>query len=411
MSTSSISHSSSVTDLEKEHLFQNYAPRQPLVIERGEGCYVYDVEGKRYLDFVSGIGVNALGHGHPRIMKVMREQMETLIHCSNLYYHPYQGPLAARLTKMSGLDRAFFANSGAESMEGALKIAKGFGRKQSPEKYEIVALNGSFGGRTLAAAAVTGQAKYREPFEPLIPGVKFVNPNDEASLKAAVGERTTAIVFEPILGEGGIIEIQRSFAALAAGLARQYNALLICDEIQSGMGRTGSYFAFQNWNLQGMGGPIQPDVITIAKPLGGGLPIGCILASNRAAEVLAGGLHGSTFGGNALACRVALEVLDLLDELLPSIQEKGEYFGSRLDELVAKHDLCQEVRGRGLMRGLKLNVPGKWVVGAALEAGFLVNCTAESVIRFLPPYVIERRQIDELIAALDRILAAGPPAS
>jgi acetylornithine/succinyldiaminopimelate/putrescine aminotransferase len=275
MSTSSISHSSSVTDLEKEHLFQNYAPRQPLVVERGEGCYVYDAEGRRYLDFVSGIGVNALGHGHPRIMKVMREQMEILIHCSNLYYHPYQGPLATRLAKLSGLDRAFFANSGAESMEGALKIAKGFGRKQSPEKYEIVALNGSFGGRTLAAAAVTGQAKYREPFEPLIPGVKFVNPNDEAALKAAVGERTTAIVFEPILGEGGIVEIQRSFAALAAGLAKQYNALLICDEIQSGMGRTGSYFAFQNWNLEGTGDPIQPDVITLAKPLGGGLPIGC----------------------------------------------------------------------------------------------------------------------------------------
>jgi acetylornithine/N-succinyldiaminopimelate aminotransferase len=411
MSTSSISHSSSVTDSEKEHLFQNYAPRQPLVIERGEGCYVYDAEGKRYLDFVSGIGVNALGHGHPRIMKVMRAQMETLIHCSNLYYHPYQGPLAARLTKMSGLDRAFFANSGAESMEGALKIAKGFGRRQSPEKYEIIALNGSFGGRTLAAAAVTGQAKYREPFEPLIPGVKFVNPNDETALKAAVGERTTAIVFEPILGEGGIIEIQRSFAALAARLARQYNALLICDEIQSGMGRTGSYFAFQNWNLQGAGDPIQPDVITLAKPLGGGLPIGCILASDRAAEVLAGGLHGSTFGGNALACRVALEVLDLLDELLPSIQEKGDYFAGRLNELVAKHDLCQEVRGRGLMRGLKLNVPGKWVVAAALETGFLVNCTAESVIRFLPPYVIERHQIDELIGALDRILATGPPAS
>ena len=401
-------YSPSAVELEKEHLFQNYA-RLPLVVERGRGCYVYNSDGKRYLDFVSGIGVNALGHGHPRIMKVMREQMRRLIHCSNLYYHPFQGPLAARLSRVSGLQRAFFSNSGAESMEGALKIAKGFGRARSPEKYEIVALNNSFGGRTLAAAAVTGQAKYREPFEPLIPGVKFVDPNDEAGLKSAVSERTAAILFEPILGEGGLVAINRSFAALAQDLARQHDALLILDEIQSGLGRTGDYFAFQAWNRPGEAAPIRPDVVTLAKPLGGGLPIGCILANDRAAGVLSAGLHGSTFGGNVLACRVALEFLDVLDEMRPAIAETAEYFHGRLEDLRAKHSLVEEVRGRGLMLGLKLNQPGKWVVTKAQEAGLLVNCTAESVIRFLPPYVIERRHIDELVRKLAKIFRQGPP--
>lgn len=405
-------YSPSVVDLEKEHLFQNYA-RLALVIERGEGCYVYDNTGKRYLDFVSGLGVNALGHAHPRVMKAIQEQMGRLIHCSNLYYHPFQGPLSARLTAASGLDRAFFANSGAEATEGALKIAKGYGRKQNPDKYEIVALNNSFGGRTLAAAAITGQVKYREPFEPLLPGVKFVDPNDEAALQAVVSERTTAILFEPILGEGGIVEITRSFAQLAANLAKEHNALLICDEIQSGLGRTGDMFAFQAWNRPGQDGSaaadIRPDIITLAKPLAGGLPIGCILANERAAAVLSSGLHGSTFGGNALACRVALEVLDVIDELLPSVIEKGNYFADKLAGLVAKYDFVEAVRGRGLMLGLKLSVPGKWAMMKALETGILINCTAENVLRFLPPYIIERRHIDELVDELDQIFEEGPP--
>ena len=393
--------------LEDEHLFQNYGKRK-VVLVRGQGCHVYDDTGKEYLDFISGIGVNALGHAHSRVLKAICDQVGTLMHCSNLYAHPYQGPLAEKLTKLSGLDRAYFCNSGAESVETALKIAKGYGRSKSADKFEIVALNNSFAGRTLAAIAVTGQPKYREPFEPLIPGVKFVDPNDADALEAAVSDKTAAIMFEPILGEGGIVQIDRAFAQKASELSRKHDALLVLDEIQCGLGRTGEYFAFQAWN-EGDGEAIRPDVVTLAKPLGGGVPIGAVLATNRAADVLSAGMHGSTFGGNALACRIALEVLDVLDEILPHVRKTGAHFDGRLSELVDKYEFVSEVRGRGLMRGLNLTVPGKSVVPAMAEKGFLMNCTAGSVLRFLPPYIIEPGHIDQLIAALEEIFAAGPP--
>jgi len=337
-----------------------------------------------------------------------------LVHCSNLYAHAHQGPLAERLAKASGLQRVFFTNSGAECIEGAIKIAKGHGRKISADKYEIVALNNSFGGRTLAAIAVTGQEKHREPFEPLIPGVKFIDANDVAALESAVGENTAAILFEPILGEGGIVQIDREFAAKAAELAQKHDALLIFDEIQTGLGRTGKHFAYQWWNELGWNEsadaePILPDILVTAKPLGGGLPLGAIIANEKAAGVITPGIHGSTFGGNALACRVAIEFLDILDELLPQINETGDYFGSRLHGLVEKYDFVQGVRGRGVMRGINLTVPGKSVVGQCQQRGLLINCTADTVLRFLPPYIIERGQIDELIGALDDIFAQGPP--
>lgn len=395
-----------VAALEEKHLFQNYGQRK-FVLVRGQGCHVFDDQGKRYLDFVSGIGVNALGHGHSRVLKAICDQAGTLIHCSNLYAHPYQGPLAEKLTRLSGLDRAYFCNSGAEAVETSLKIAKGYGRSKNAEKIEIISLNNSFAGRTLGAISVTGQPKYREPFEPLIPGVRFIDPNDVAGLEAAVSARTAAIMLEPIMGEGGIVQISREFAQKVVDLAKQYDALVIFDEIQSGMGRTGEYFAFQAWNEGG--GGILPDVVTLAKPLGGGLPIGAVLATDRASQVLSAGLHGSTFGGNALACRVALEVLDVLDEILPRVRETGAYFEKRLGELVDKYDFVSEVRGRGLMRGLNLTVPGKQVVPAMKEKGFLINCTAGTVLRFLPPYVIEKGHIDQLIAALDELFSAGPP--
>ncbi len=395
-----------IAELEEKHLFQNYGQRK-FVLVRGQGCQVFDDQGKAYLDFVSGIGVNALGHGHSRILKAICDQVGTLMHCSNLYAHPFQGPLAERLTRMSGLDRAYFCNSGAEAVETVLKIAKGYGRSKNADKTEIIALNNSFAGRTLGAISVTGQPKYREPFEPLIPGVKFVEPNDVADLEAAVSDRTAAIMLEPILGEGGIVQITREFARRVADLAKQHDALVMFDEIQSGMGRTGDYFAFQAWNDGGE--EIRPDVITLAKPLGGGIPIGAVLATNRASEVLSAGMHGSTFGGNALACRIALEFLDVLEEILPRIRETGAYFDKRLNELVDKYNFVSEVRGRGLMRGLNLTVPGKQVVPAMKEKGFLINCTAGTVLRFLPPYVIEPGHIDQLITALDEIFAAGPP--
>ena len=393
--------------LEGQYLIRSYS--HSIVIDRGEGCYMYDAAGNRYLDFMSGIGVNALGMAHPRIVQAMHEQVDQLIHCSNLYAHAHQGPLAERLAEASGLERVFFTNSGAECIEGALKIAKGYGRKTSTEKYEIVALNDSFGGRTLGAIAVTGQDKHREPFEPLIPGVKFIDANDVAALESAVGENTAAILFEPIMGEGGIVQIEREFAAKAAELAQRNDALLIFDEIQSGLGRTGKHFAYQWWNEASEAEPILPDVIVAAKPLGGGLPLGAIIANEKAADVITPGIHGSTFGGNALACRVAIEFLDILEELLPQIRETGDYFEGRLNELVDKYDFVQGVRGRGVMRGINLTVPGKSVVGQCQERGLLINCTADTVLRFLPPYIVERGHIDELIGALDGIFEQGPP--
>ena len=393
--------------LEGQYLIRSYS--HSIVIDRGEGCYMYDTAGNRYLDFMSGIGVNALGMAHPRIVQAMHQQVDQLVHCSNLYAHAHQGPLAERLAEASGLQRVFFTNSGAECIEGALKIAKGYGRKISADKYEIVALNNSFGGRTLAAIAVTGQDKHREPFEPLIPGVKFIDANDIAALEAAVSERTAAILFEPILGEGGIVQIERAFAAKAAELAQQNDALLIFDEIQTGLGRTGKHFAYQWWNESGDAESILPDIIVTAKPLGGGLPLGAIIANEKAADVITPGIHGSTFGGNALVCRVAIEFLDILDELLPRIRETGDYFESRLNELMDKYDFAQGVRGRGVMRGINLTAPGKSVVGQCQERGLLINCTADTVLRFLPPYIIERGQIDELIGALDEIFQRGPP--
>ena len=410
MSDNLAANPASVVELEKEHLFQTYG-RQPVVLVRGEGCEVFDAEGKAYLDFVSGIGVNALGHGHPRILRAICDQVGKLVHCSNLYYHPYQAPLAVRLTKLAGLDRAYFCNSGAEAVETALKVVKGHGRAQSPAKHEIIALNGSFAGRTLGAISVTGQPNYRQPFEPLIPGVKFIDPNDGKALEEAVSERTAGIIMEPILGEGGIEEIDRDFAAKAVSLAKQHNALVVFDEIQSGLGRTGEYFAFQHWNKSGAAEAIRPDLVLIAKPLGAGLPIGCVLATDSAAAVLGRGMHGSTFGGNALACRLALEFLDILDEILPAVRSTGEYFAGRLAALTSKYEFVDAVRGRGLMLGLNLTVPGAWAVPALLEKGFLINCTAGTVLRFLPPYVIAPKQIDQLIEALDAVFERGPPES
>jgi len=390
-----------VVELEQRHVLQNYA-RYPLVIEQGRGAAVYDDKGKRYVDFISGIGVNALGHAHPRILKVVREQVGRLVHCSNLYYHRYQGPLAARLAELSGLERVFFANSGAEAMEGAIKMARAFGARQTAGKCEIVALENSFHGRTLGALSITGQSKYRTDFEPLLPGIRFVPVHDAGQLEAAVGDQTAAVVLEPILGEGGIVALSREFAQAAAELARRHDALLIFDEIQSGLGRTGAYFAFQLWNQEHRP-PILPDVLVLAKPLGCGFPIGALLANERAAAAIGQGMHGSTFGGGALVCRVALEFLAVLPDLLPAIRENGRFFRRRLQTLVDKYEFVREVRGEGLMVGLELSLPAKPFVTQALERGFLINSTHDTVLRFLPPYVIEQKEITRLTDALDRM--------
>jgi predicted acetylornithine/succinylornithine family transaminase len=388
-----------IMDLERDYLLQNYA-RYPLVLTRGKGCCVYDLEGHRYLDFIAGIGVNALGHAHPRIVAVIREQAGLLMHTSNLYYNQYQGPLAKRLAEISGLQRTFFANTGTEAMEGALKMVHGHGRAIHPDKYEIISLENSFHGRTLGALSITGQAKYREPFEPLIPGVKFIPINDVAALEAAFSERTAGIVLEMIQGEGGIYPLTHEFVAKARELADRYNALLVADEIQCGVGRPGTYFAYQRSQPV-----ILPDVMAAAKPLACGIPLGVIVANERAAAAIKPGMHGSTFGGGALACRVALEFLDVLDELLPSIQRVGGYFHVVLNELARKHGFVKEVRGFGLMLGMELTVPGKQIVLDAMAEGLLINCTHETVLRFLPPYIATEKEVDQAVKTLAKLFA------
>src|SRR5690349_17134654 len=288
-----------LAQLERDYLLQNYA-RYPLALARGKGCYVYDLEGKRYLDFITGIGVSGLGHAHPRIVKVIRDQARLLLHTSNLYYHQYQGPLAKRLVEMSGLARAFFCNSGTEAIEGAIKMAHSHGRAISSEKHEVIALDNSFHGRTIAALSITGQPKYRQDFEPLMPGVKFVQANDLAGLESAFSDRTAGIFLELIQGEGGIYPLTQEFIVLARELATRHNALLVADETQCGVGRPGTYFAYQRSTP-----PIMPDVVVAAKPVACGLPLGFILANERAAAAIRPGMHGTTFGGNALACRVS----------------------------------------------------------------------------------------------------------
>ena len=390
-------------DLEREYLLQNYA-RYPLLIARGKGSYVYDVQSRRYLDFITGIGVNALGHAHPRIVKAIREQAALLIHSSNLYYHPFQGKLAERLARISGLQRAFFANTGTEAVEGGLKMVRAHGRAIHPDKYEIVSLDNSFHGRTLGALSVTGQPKYRTDFEPLLPGVKFVPINDVTALESAVTERTAGIILELIQGEGGIYPLTPEFSARARQLADQHNALLIADETQCGIGRPGTYFAYQRSEPA-----ILPDIMVAAKPLACGIPLGVIMANERAAAAIRPGMHGSTFGGGALACRVALEFLDILEELLPSIQRVGAYFKDRLSELGRKYSFVREVRGYGLMVGMELAVSGKQLVLDGIQEGLLFNCTHDTVLRFLPPYIATEKEVDRAVRILKKLLGKVKP--
>jgi acetylornithine/N-succinyldiaminopimelate aminotransferase len=386
-------------DLERDYLLQNYA-RYPLVLARGKGCYLYDTEGRRYLDFITGIGVNALGHAHPRMLKVIREQAGLLIHSSNLYYHEYQGRLAERLVQISGLQRVFFSNTGTESVECALKMIHSHGRAIHTDKFEIISLENSFHGRTMGALSVTGQAKYRADFEPLIPGVKFVPANDIEALEGAFSERTAGILLELIQGEGGVYPITQEFAAKARELADQHNALLVADETQCGIGRPGKYFAYQCADPM-----ILPDIMVAAKPLACGIPLGIVVANEKAAASIKPGMHGSTFGGGPLACRAALEFLDVLAGLLPSIERVGGYFQGKLDELAKKFGFVKEVRGLGLMRGMELTIPGKQIVLDAMAGGLLINCTHDTVLRFLPPYIVTEKEVDKAIGILRKAMA------
>lgn len=386
-----------VMGLEQRYLLQNYS-RYPLVVRRGKGCYVYDTDGKRYLDLIAGIGVNALGHAHPRIVKVIRQQAALLIHCSNLYYHEYQGPLAKKLAEISGLERSFFCNSGTEAMEGALKMVRSHGGKVSPNKIEIISLDNSFHGRTLGALSITGQAKYRKDFEPLLPGVRFVPRNDIAALEQAFSERTAGIVLEWVQGEGGIYPLTVEYARRARDLADQHNALLVFDEIQCGVGRPGRYFAYQ------LAEPaVKPDIVVAAKPLACGLPLGALIANEKAAATIGPGMHGTTFGGGPLACRVALEFFEILDELMEHIHQVGGCFREELVELGRHFSFFKEVRGFGLMIGMELDIPGKQIVVDGMAQGLLFNCTHDTVLRFLPPYIITEPEVDKAVKVLRRL--------
>jgi acetylornithine/N-succinyldiaminopimelate aminotransferase len=392
-----------IAEVEKRALIPTY-DRLPILAVRGEGCYLYDDRGKKYLDFLSGLAVNALGYAHPEILAVLRDESESLLHVSNLLYHPYQAPLAEKLARLAGLDRVFFANTGTEAIEGAIKLARAYARQRHPaepcERVEILAVENSFHGRTLGALAATWPEKYRKPFEPLLPGVKFVRLNDAAHLRQSFTPRVAAVLVEVIQGEGGVVELQENFLKLAEELCRAHDALLVCDEIQCGLGRTGRWFAFQKHGLK-------PDVVVVAKPLAAGLPLAALIARGEASAAFSPGMHGSTFGGGPLQCRLALKVLEILARpgFLEHVCEVGAYFRAQLEKLRDGLPLIREVRGEGLMLAAELAVPGKSVVRQALEAGFLMNCTQETVLRFLPPLIIERRHVDDLIAALRPILA------
>jgi acetylornithine aminotransferase/acetylornithine/N-succinyldiaminopimelate aminotransferase len=393
-----------VVRAEQELLLPTY-DRHKILFTRGRGVYLWDSEGKRYLDFLSGIGVNALGHAHPAIQKVLKQQAGKLIHTSNLFYHEYQSELAKGLTKISGLDRAFFCNSGTEAWEGALKMARAYAQEHNGNghkaKWRLLALENSFHGRTFGSLATTGQAKYRRPFAPMMPGVNFVAFNDVADLKRQFDGSVCAICMETIQGEGGINPVSQEFFQLARDLTTKSGALLLVDEIQSGLGRTGKYFAYQHYG-------ITPDIVTVAKPLAAGLPLGALLTTDRVATGMHPGLHGTTFGGGPLACAVAIEFLRQLDGLLGHVSKLGKYFLAQLEDLQATHSSVTAVRGVGLMLAIDIDSAdtAKAVVNQLLGQGILINRTHDTVLRFLPPYIIEKKHVDQVIRALDRALSS-----
>ena len=388
-----------IAEREQKFLLHTYN-RYPVVLARGKGAFLYDIEGKRYLDFVAGLGVNALGHAHPRIVKAIREQAAKLVHISNLYYHEYQGPLAEKLCALSGLNRAFFSNSGTEAIEGSIKLARLAGHRTGGEaKCRLVALEGSYHGRTFGALSLTGQDKHRKGFEPLLEDVTFVKQNDAEALRAAINDNTCAIVLEPIFGEGGIYECTPEFLHECRALADRHKAALIFDEIQCGLGRTGTIFAFQTFG-------VIPDIVAIAKPIAAGLPLGAFIAKEEFATAIAPGQHGTTFGGGPLACRVALEFLAIVEEekLLENVSKVGAYLNQELNAVVEKRAAAKTVRGRGFIQGLQLDIPARPIVDAALAEGVLFNSTQDTVVRFLPPFLLEEKHVDKGIRVLKKLL-------
>jgi acetylornithine/N-succinyldiaminopimelate aminotransferase len=396
-----------IADLERRYLLGTYN-RYPVAFTRGKGVFLYDLDDRRYLDFVSGLGVNALGHAHPRIVKTIREQAAKLIHISNLYYHEYQGELAEKLCTLAGAAsggalanaRAFFQNSGTEAIEGSIKLARLAGHRAGGEaKCRLVALQGSYHGRTFGALSLTGQDKHRKGFEPLLEEVTFVAQNDIEALRAAVNDNTCALVLEPIFGEGGIYECSVEFLRECRALADRFKAALIFDEIQCGLGRTGTMFAFQSFG-------VVPDIIAIAKPIAAGLPLGAFIAKEEFASAISPGQHGTTFGGGPLTCRVALEFLAIVEEekLLDNVNRVGAYLQQELKGIAEKSPVAREARGRGFIQGINLEIPARPIVDAALAEGVLFNSTQDTVVRFLPPFLLQEKHVDKGIRVLKKLL-------
>ncbi len=392
---------------EDARYLMNTYRRPAVVFTHGRGCRLYDTEGRAYLDFLAGIAVNALGYAHPRLVRVMRREAGRATHISNLFHNPYQGPLARKLAEWSGLDRVFFTNSGAEAVDGALKVARAYAHAKSASgrtpQTRILALENSFHGRTFGALSITHAAKYREPFAPLVPGVEFVRFNDVADLEAKFSEDVCALVIEPVQGEGGVFEVSEAFWQRARALATQRDAALIADEIQCGLGRTGRAFVYQKYGSL-------PDIVTVAKPLGGGLPMGAVLASEPFASVLTPGMHGSTFAGGPLVCAVALELLRVIEEedLLENVRERGAELRAGIERMAARFDFIREVRGEGLIIGIDLAVEGAPFVEEALRRGLVINCTHDHVLRLLPPFIIGRRDVAEFLKKFEAVLARAP---
>jgi predicted acetylornithine/succinylornithine family transaminase len=389
-----------LTDSQK-YIMNTYG-RQPLVLVKGRGAKVYDSDGREYLDFVSGVAVNNLGHCHPRVVVALQKQAQRLMHVSNHYHNEPQINLAKALVHHSFADKAFFCNSGTEAVEAAIKLARRYAREiLNQDRYEIITMHGSFHGRTMGALTATAQEKFHKTFEPLISGFRYVPFNDANAAEQAVNERTCAVMVEPVQGEGGVNMPSGGYLEALREVCNRHTILLILDEVQTGMGRTGKLFGYEHSS-------VTPDMTTLAKGLGSGMAIGALLATDNVAQAFTPGSHGSTFGGNPLACAAALASLEALLEdniIIQSVQHLGKHFVERLLELKKKYAFVKDVRGIGLLIGMELDIEGKETVTACLKEGFLINCTVNTVLRFMPPLIITEEEIDLLIDKLDQIFA------
>ncbi|MCX4130222.1 aspartate aminotransferase family protein [Megamonas funiformis] len=374
--------------------------RYNIVLDHGDGPYVYDTEGKKYIDFLAGIAVNVVGHNYKPLVDAVSKQASKMIHCSNLYYTEVQVEAAEKLKKLSGMDKVFFGNSGAEANEGAIKLARKYATNIDPEKIQIISALHSFHGRTLATLTATGQDHYHHGFGPLPAGFDYVPYNDIQALEAKMSDKTCAVMLEAIQGEGGVHVPDPDYLPKVRALCDKYNAVLIFDEVQCGMGRTGTFFGCQQFG-------VKPDIVTLAKGLAGGVPIGAFMATDKVANAFHAGDHGSTFGGNPLACASACVVLDALIDgnLMENAKEIGAYLQSKFEEYKSKYpNLIKEVRGRGLILGMELTRPGREIANECLDYGAIINCTAGNVLRFVPPLNITKAHVDELISVLDKVL-------